>query len=127
MTKEEREEIRKQDLINFEKINQLMNALPPDMLFIIRATNLVAIHNGLLGGTTRYRLMKYTELAFNNLYTNPVERWWEKMKFYLKIFMFEMFPKLFARFYHIPMPEPEKPKEIPAEPIVVPAVALATT
>jgi len=99
MTAEEREEIRKADLVNFEKINQLMSALPANMLFIIRATNLVAIHNGLLGGSTRYRFMKYTELAFKNLYPNPLIRWWEKLKFYIKVFIFETFPSIFKRFY----------------------------
>jgi len=99
MTKEEREEIRKKDLVNFEKINQLMNALPSDMLFIIRATNLVAIHNGVLGGTTRYRLMKYTELAYQNLYPNVLKRVWEKFKFFIKVMLFEAYPSLFTKFY----------------------------
>lgn len=105
MTQKEREEIRKKDLVNFEKINQLMNALPPDMLFIIRATNLVAIHNGVLGGSTRLRLMKFTDLAFHNLYQNPVRCWWEKVKFYFKVFLFETFPSAFLRFYNFPTVE----------------------
>ena len=99
MTKEEREDIRKKDLVNFEKINQLMNALPSDMLFIIRATNLVAIHNGVLGGTTRYRLMKYTELAYKNLYPNVLKRVWEKFKFFIKVLLFEAYPSLFKKLY----------------------------
>ena len=99
MTQEEREEIRKSDLVNFEKINQLMSALPANMLFIIRATNLVAIHNGVLGGSTRYRFMKYTDLAFANLYPNPLRRFWEKVKFYIKVFLFETFPSVFMKFY----------------------------
>ena len=102
MTKEERNEIRKKDLVNFEKINQLMNALPPDMLFIIRATNLVAIHNGVLGGSTRSRLLKFTDLAYKNLYPNPIIRAWEKFKFFIKILLVELSPSLFLRFYTFP-------------------------
>ena len=77
-----------------------MNSLPPDMLFIIRASNLVAIHNTTLGGTTRYRLLKFTELAFENLYPNRLVRVWEKCKFLFKVFLFETFHHLFVKFYN---------------------------
>jgi len=86
-------------MVNFEKINQFMNALPPDMLFIIRASNLVAIHNGTLGGSTRYRLMRFTDLAFENLYPNPLMRLWQKIKFFIRIFIFETFHTWFLKFY----------------------------
>lgn len=77
-----------------------MNSLPPDMLFIIRASNLVAIHNATLGGTTRYRLLKFTDLAFENLYPNRLNRTWQKIKFYLRVILFESFHHLFVRFYN---------------------------
>ena len=40
-----------------------MRSMPPEILFVIRASNLVGIHNGLLGGTTRSRLKNFTKIA----------------------------------------------------------------
>lgn len=48
--------------------------MPPEIMFIIRAANLVGIHNALLGGiiyfiykgTTRDRLLKFTEYSVMN-------------------------------------------------------------
>lgn len=49
--------------------------MPPEIMFIIRAANLVGIHNALLGGiiiykyikgTTRDRLLKFTEYSVLN-------------------------------------------------------------
>lgn len=50
--------------------------MPPEIMFIIRAANLVGIHNALLGGisiniyinlgTTRDRLLKFTEYSVKN-------------------------------------------------------------
>ncbi len=56
MTAEERKYFREKDLANFESINNILQDLPPDLMFIIRASNLIAIHNLTLGNTTRYRL-----------------------------------------------------------------------
>lgn len=78
-----------------------MNALPPDMLFIIRASNLVAVHNGVLGGSTRYRFMKFTDLAFKNVEPNPFLRLWLKLKFYIRIFLLEKFPAIYSTVYHV--------------------------
>lgn len=71
-TKEERKELREKYMVNLEKINDLMNSLPPDMLFIMRASNLVAIHNKTLGGSSRDRMLKFTDLVINNLHQNFV-------------------------------------------------------
>ncbi len=106
-TEEEKEELKRDvgeakenKQSNFERINHIMNSLPPDMLFIMRASNLVAIHNTTLGGTTRYRLLKFTDLAYANLYPNPLRRWWEQLKMLLRVFLFETFHSVFLRFYN---------------------------
>lgn len=51
-TKEEREYLRSKDVVNLEKISGLLRLLPPELMFIIRAANLVGIHNAALGGTS---------------------------------------------------------------------------
>eukprot|EP01016_Furgasonia_blochmanni_P035758 TRINITY_DN3995_c0_g3_i3.p1 TRINITY_DN3995_c0_g3~~TRINITY_DN3995_c0_g3_i3.p1 ORF type:complete len:342 (-),score=39.36 TRINITY_DN3995_c0_g3_i3:4-1029(-) len=103
VTEEERKWLRENTIVTFENINHLMQALPADMLFIIRASNLVAIHNTVLGGTTRDRLLTFTDYAYKAIYTNPITFYWEKFKFTLKVFLFEklnMFFKLmFAASY----------------------------
>ena len=91
--------------MNFEKINQFMNSLPPEMLFIIRASNLIAIHNAVLGNTTRYRLMRFTDLAFTNVVPGAFSRIWAKFKFYIRIFLFEAFPSLYKSMYSVAVDE----------------------
>lgn len=36
--------------MTLENINALLRSMPPEIMFIIRAANLVGIHNALLGG-----------------------------------------------------------------------------
>ena len=45
-----------------------MQVLPPDILFILRASNMVSIHNFTLGGTIRTRLLTFTQYALNALH-----------------------------------------------------------
>ena len=88
-------------MLNLENVNRFMNSLPPDMLFIIRASNLIGIHNGTLGGSTRYRLIRWSELAFENVYPNLFSRIWAKIRFMVKIFFLEHFPSVFRMLYTI--------------------------
>lgn len=98
-TQEERKELRERNMVSLEKINNLMNALPPDMLFIIRASNLVAIHNRTLGGTSRERLLKFSDLVIENLHPNSISRVYYRTMFYVKLFLFESFKGVYSFFY----------------------------
>lgn len=60
ITPEERQELRQKDLANFDSINNILQDLPPEIMFIIRATNLVGSHAVALGATSRQRLLAYT-------------------------------------------------------------------
>lgn len=48
---EERKYIRSKDLVTLENVSALLRSMPPEIMFIIRAANLVGIHNALLGGS----------------------------------------------------------------------------
>lgn len=48
---EERSYLRTKDLVTLENISELLLSMPPEIMFIIRAANLVGIHNAMLGGT----------------------------------------------------------------------------
>jgi hypothetical protein len=58
-------------------------------MFIIRASNLIAIHNLALGNTTRYRLFEYTDNALKTLYGNGIMFIWNKLSLMVKIWLFE--------------------------------------
>lgn len=45
----DRKYMRARDIANFESINKLLQDLPPQLMFIIRATNLVVSHSTTLG------------------------------------------------------------------------------
>ncbi|KAM3134993.1 hypothetical protein pb186bvf_012817 [Paramecium bursaria] len=79
-SKEERKYVREKDLINLESISNLMNQLPPELMYIIRAANLVGIHNSILGGTTRDRLMRFTHFALENEHRTWFSILWGRIK-----------------------------------------------
>ncbi len=56
ITSAERAELRQKDLANFDSINNILQDLPPEIMFIIRASNLVGSHSVTLGETNRQRL-----------------------------------------------------------------------
>ena len=85
MTVEEKRRLHSQNEITFEKLTNLMQRLPPDMIFIVRTSNLIAINNLRLGGTTRDRILKYTDLSLKGLYTGW-RYYWEKFKLFFFIF-----------------------------------------
>lgn len=61
MTPEERKYFREKDIANFESIHKIVQDLPPELMFVIRATNLVSSHNIRLGGSQRDRFIIYTQ------------------------------------------------------------------
>lgn len=52
-SKEERTYVRSKDMITLQNINGLLRSMPPEIMFVIRAANLVGIHNAMLGGDTQ--------------------------------------------------------------------------
>lgn len=89
LTQEERRKLHIDNEITFEKITQLMQRLPPDLLFIIRTSNLIALHNLRLGGSTRERLMTYTDFSFKALHSGLMY-YWEKFVFYFFILLHKL-------------------------------------
>lgn len=89
MTENDRKSMIKQEMIGFEVINYIMQKIPEHMIFIIRASNLIAIHNATLGGTMRERFLIFTESCYRALYP----RWWSfqihMLWFKVKLFFIE--------------------------------------
>jgi aarF domain-containing kinase len=67
---EEKEFLKGNDEVNLEKIGKLMEILPTDLLFIFKAMHIIGSHNVRAGGTTRERLMKFTDHCVTGLTTN---------------------------------------------------------
>ncbi|CAD8131573.1 unnamed protein product [Paramecium pentaurelia] len=88
---EERQYLRNKDLVTLENINALLRSMPPEIMFIIRAANLVGIHNALLGGTTRDRLLKFTEYSVKNSEKSVWKQKFEWIKLKIALFLFEFF------------------------------------
>lgn len=86
---EERKRLQKADVVNFETINMIMQRLPEHMIFIIRASNLTAIHNMVLGGTMRNRFVRNTEACYAKLYPNVCSRRLHLMAFRVRLWIME--------------------------------------
>lgn len=99
ITEEDRKAMMKEDLVSFEIINYIMQKIPEHMIFIIRASNLIAIHNRTLGGTMRDRFLIFTESCYRALYPN----WWSyqthMLWFKVKLFFLEHFLAMYKFFY----------------------------
>lgn len=89
LTKEEKHSLRVANDITFEKISRLLQLLPPEIMFIIRTSNLVAMHSLKLSGSLRKRFQIYTDFALWKLSRCSVDYWWEKLKFWLSMLLFE--------------------------------------
>ena len=76
-----------------------MQALPPDIMFILRASNMIAIHNATLGGQTRTRLKRFTFLALGSLYTGRIRLYWTWIWVLAKIFLFEKYFYIYSRLF----------------------------
>ena len=86
---EERKRLQKTDIVNFETINMIMQRLPEHMIFIIRASNLTAIHNMVLGGTMRNRFIRNTEACYAKLYPGAFSRRFHLLAFRLRLWIME--------------------------------------
>jgi aarF domain-containing kinase len=51
-----------------EKINALLKQMPENMMFIMRASNLIGLHNMVLGGNNRNRLVEFSRACIETLY-----------------------------------------------------------
>lgn len=76
-----------------------MQSLPPDIMFILRAANLIAIHNATLGGQTRTRLKRFTFLALSSLYPNPIRLFLVWVWVLAKLFLFERYFFVYNRLF----------------------------
>ena len=85
----EKRELHRRMEITFSKISRLLQLLPPDLLFVIRTSNLVALHNMALGGAPRKRLEIYTEAALEKKYGNLLVRWLVGVRVWTVVFLFE--------------------------------------
>ena len=76
-----------------------MQAMPPDIMFILRASNLIAIHNATLGGTTRSRLKSFMALALKSIYPNKLVYFVAWVWILAKIFLFERYFSVYNRLF----------------------------
>lgn len=99
IAEEDRVKLQKQELVSFEIINYIMQRIPEHMIFIIRASNLIAIHNTTLGGTMRNRFLIFTESCYRALYPNWFIFQWQMMWFRVKLFFIEHFLAVYRYLY----------------------------
>lgn len=83
--------MRKKDIANFESIHKIIQDLPPDLIFVIRATNLISSHNIILGGTQRDRFMIYTQYCLRLIERTEIGYWWAVIGVGLRLWVFENF------------------------------------
>jgi aarF domain-containing kinase len=60
---EEKEYLHSETEINLDRVGMLLQRLPTDMVFIFKAIHTVGTHNMRAGGTTRKRLVTFTNYA----------------------------------------------------------------
>jgi aarF domain-containing kinase len=89
MTEAEKRALHTTNEITFEKVTKLLQLLPPDLMFIIRTSNLIGIHNLRLGGTSRDRFLTFTDHAMRAVSPNRLVYWWNKLLFWFKILLWE--------------------------------------
>ena len=99
ITEEDRRKMQKQDLVSFEIINYIMQKIPEHMIFIIRASNLIAIHNTTLGGTMRNRFLIFTESCYRKLYPGWFSFNFQMMLFRVRLFIMERFLSVYRWMY----------------------------
>ena len=89
--KEEKEFLIDNNEGNLEKIGTLLQKLPTDLVFIFKAMHIVGVHNRRAGGSTRARIMTFSDFCiqamserFSFLYLLYL-----RSHFRLKLFLFE--------------------------------------
>lgn len=95
----DRVRLQKSELVSFEIINYIMQKIPEHMIFIIRASNLVAIHNLTLGGTMRDRFLTFTNSAYRKLYPGWFSYWMQRVYLFFRIFLMEASIGLYRLLY----------------------------
>lgn len=89
LTDAEKRALHTSNEISFEKVTTLLQLLPPDLMFIIRTSNLIGIHNQRLGGSSRDRFLTFTDHAIRAVSSNRLVYWWNKLIFWFKIIFWE--------------------------------------
>ena len=59
----EKEYFKSEKEIDLDRIGMLLQKLPTDLVFIFKAMHMVGVHNARYGGSTRQRLLNFTEYA----------------------------------------------------------------
>lgn len=93
-TEEDKKKFHKGGLKIIEKMNNVVQKLPEHMLYIIKASDMVSIHNSVLGGSLRERLLMFTWIAYKNNYGNGFLSFWKYYLFRVKLFVLELYIEL---------------------------------
>ena len=98
ITKDEVDFLRGNDEINLEKISLLLQRLPSEVVFIFKAMHTIGLHNRRTGGTTRERLLTFTDYSAEGLSESysTVYELMLKFLFRFKLIVFEYFFGLLA-------------------------------
>lgn len=64
---EEKKYLTSQDEIDLDRVGMLLQKLPTDVVFIFKAMHMVGVHNSRTGGTTRSRILNFTQYACDGL------------------------------------------------------------
>jgi len=86
---------------NLEKIGTLLQKLPTDIVFIFKAMHIIGLHNFRAGGSTRARLLTFTDYCVEAMcerFSYPY-LWYMKWHLAIKVFLFEHWFALYERFY----------------------------
>jgi aarF domain-containing kinase len=101
IVKEDVAKIKEQDVLSFSNIYSLLEEFPDDFLLIIRASNLIAMRNVILGGSHRERLLKFTRIAFSEKYKGRMAFYLNWISFRFKLMFYESFFFLYRLLFHV--------------------------
>ena len=101
LAKEEKQFLVRNDEVNMDKIGNLLQKLPTDIVFIFKAMHIVAVHNRRAGGTMRDRILTFTDYAIRAISQkySIFYQWYMKTHFWFKLFLFEKAFWLYERMY----------------------------
>lgn len=88
---DEKKFIIENDEVNFEKLSLLLQKLPQELLFIFKAMHIIGVHNRRSGGTTRDRLIRFTDASIDAMNEGSTKCYTGGLKliFRFKIWLFE--------------------------------------
>lgn len=114
LTDQERTFLKENDEMNFEKIGMLTEKLPSNICFIFKTAQYTLIHNKKLGGNIRYQLLSFTEFCIQGLtLTQSTFNYYStKLKFYLKVILFEYFFGVYKFLFGFYVPKFDENNEI---------------